>query len=272
MLVRGGKGTGRFHAAVIVVLLRASALAIVGCGGGSESGEPVLRRRLGQGAAKLEHARSFSASILFQAETEDEPPEPGEGPCVNVYMDRRRPPLRMEILSFDTGCSGGAEGEDVIVVGDRVRSGSDPGHYGQAKVSPQLIGRLPSEFTKFRKLLAAASDIHEGEPAAYSTPDGDFEEGPTIEFSAPASSFSSVGGAGSTTVAFNALLDRQGFLRELVATVGEESPGVVLTQTYEEIDRPQKILPPDRKEVSGLVRRIRSRKDLEALIESPTGL
>jgi hypothetical protein len=256
---------------VAAMMLLPVAVAIAGCGDGSDSGEAGLRARLEEGAAKLEHARSFSASILFQAETEDEPLEPGEGPCVNIYLDRRKPPLRAEILSFDSSCSGGQLGADVIIVGDRVWSGDESGRYGVAKVAPRLIDRLPGEFTKFKKLLAAASHIHEGEAGAYSTATGDFRSGPTIEFTAPASSFSTVGGSGSTEVKFSAVLDRQGYLRELVATVGEEGPSVILTQTYEEIDRPQKITPPDPKEVSGPVTRISSRKDLEALIESPRG-
>jgi hypothetical protein len=257
---------------IAVALLVAIAAALAGgCGGnGSGASEDALRARLETGVAKLARARSLRASTLYQVETEESPAEPGQGPCVNIAVDRREGPLRIELLSFDQSCAGGGEAQDVIIVGSRAWvSNNQPERWAPAKLAAGLPKQLTDERGKFKRLLAAASDIQRGGTGAYSTPSGDFEEGPEIDFTAPASSFSQVPGTESTDVDFRALLDRQGYLRELVASVGEGEEGVTVTQTYEEIGQPQGIAAPDRDEVVGPVAQIRSRRDLENLLGSP---
>lgn len=254
--------------APVVAILAAVASS---CGSGdSKSSEAPLRARLERGVAKLARAPSVRASILYQVETEDTPAKPGEGPCVNIAVDRRKGPLRVELLSFDHSCEGGSAAQDVVVVGGRAWVANNrPDRWAPAKIAPGLLKQLTDERDKFKRLLAAASDIRRVGTGAYSTPAGDFDEGPRIAFSAPASSFSRVSDTESTGVDCRALLDRQGYLRELVVTVGDDKQRVIVTQTYEKIGEPQGIVIPNRDEVFGPVTRIHSRKDLEALLQSP---
>ena len=65
-------------------------------------------------------------------------------------------------------------------------------------------------------------------------------------------------------VQFEALVDRRGYLRELVVHGDEDGAGANVTAKYEDIDEPTGIEPPSPSEVQGPASPIENRGQLDA--------
>jgi hypothetical protein len=126
---------------------------------------------------------------------------------------------------------------------------------------------LSSEDTDFAQLMEAAEDI------SVDPEGGGVEEGkagkfvavPKYFFEAPASAFSGSEDLGDLKVEFEATVDRQGYLRELVVHGDEGGVGATVTAEYEDFDQDMGITPPDPSEVTGPVSPIKTRGQLDAL-------
>jgi hypothetical protein len=220
---------------------------VAGCGGGGAGGESeaTARKKLEAGATKVTGAKSLRLSLGFEAEEEGESREIG---CLNLAVDTAKPE-KVDLLFFDQSCEGGAEAHELIAIGRKAWGSTGPGSWRAAKITPALLHELSSEQTDFSKLMTNAENI-EATPEGGAVEEGDhFVDVTSYEFEAPASAFPGSDELGDVKVEFEALLDHQGFLRELSVHGDENGFGATVTAKYEDIDEPTGITPPDPSEV-----------------------
>jgi hypothetical protein len=258
---------------ILGLLLAGLAAFAAGCGGGggSDSSETALRKKLEAGAQKVKTAKSARVSLAFEVETDGE--EPQELGCVNLATETAKPE-RFDLTFFDQNCQGGLEAHELIAVGSKAwASSSGPqgegaGKWEEARITPRLRKELTDEQTDVDQLFSQADKIeeHEGDAAVEEGGESHFVDVPSYTFEAPASAFPGAGeDLGDLNVEFEAVLDRKGYLRELVIHGEEEGTGATVTATYDDIDQDLGVEPPDPKEVHGSVRSIDSKADLDAL-------
>lgn len=108
---------------------------------------------------------------------------------------------------------------------------------------------------EFDELMAAATDLQPvaGVPRTY-------------QFSAPASAFAQTEDVGDVDLDLEATLDREGYLRELVAAFEVDGAQGEIEVTYDQFGRAGPIEPPPRRDVVGPVTRISTEAELEGLI------
>lgn len=264
---------GRIRNGAALVALLVLAAIVAGCGGDSGSSEATLRKKLEGGAAKLEDARSFEASIGFEIEEDGE--EPQEIGCLDLSLEGGKPE-KIDLLFFDLNCSGGSEAHEVIAVGRRAWGavGQDGEHWQEATISPAVLHEVGNEQTELAKLFRQAEQLeaHPDGGAVEEGSKGQFVEVTSYTFEAPASAFPDSSGddIDDTQVEFEALLDRRGFLRELILHGDEEGTGATVTEKYERIDQDLEITPPHPSLVHGPRTTIRSRQDFEELFGLPS--
>jgi hypothetical protein len=236
------------------------ALLVAGCGGGGGGGggggdpesESASRKKLENAATKIEVARSMRLSLLFEAE-EDGDSEPLA--CLDLALDTSKPE-RVDLVFYEGSCGGGTRASELIAIGHRAYGSTGPGTWRQAKITPQLLHELSEEQTHFGELTKAAEDIEV-------VPDGQSDE--RYSFEAPASAFPGSSELGDLKVEFEAVIDRQGYLRELVIHGDEDGAGATVQVNYQGVDQPQSIEAPSPDEVHGPVTPIETRDQLDAL-------
>jgi hypothetical protein len=241
------------------------AAAVAGCGGGGSGGsEAAARKKLEAGGAQLTAAESFEVSLLVEIEEEGESMEAG---CVDLGVDGGKPES-VYLRYFDQNCSGGSEGRELIAIGHRAWASSEPGRFTAAKITPKVARELSDEqTTELQGLFEAAEDVQsEPKGGAVEESPGEFVDVTKYSFKAPASAFPDSEDVGETSIEFEALLDRDGFLRELVLHGEEDAAGVTVTEKYDEINADLEIHPPRPSEVHGAVQTISSKSDLESLV------
>jgi hypothetical protein len=236
-------------------LLAALALAVAGCGGGGDPGgetESAARKKLEAAAAKISNAKSMRLSLQFETE-EDGDPQPLT--CLELAVDTRKPE-RVDLSFYETSCANGTETNELIAIGHRAWGSTGPASWREAKITPKLLRELGDEQTHFDRLMAAAEDIQ-------TEPDG--QRDARYSFKAPASAFPGSEELGDLTVEFDAAIDPQGYLRELVVHGEEDGAGATVTVHYEGVNQKQTIEPPNPNEVKGPVTPIETRDQLDAL-------
>jgi hypothetical protein len=264
------KGTRHGRRSLVAVLaLAVLGLLAAGCGGGDSGGESesAARKKLEAGATKISGADSMRLSLGFEAEEDGETEPLG---CLDLAVDTAKPES-IDLLFFDKSCEGGTEAHEMIAVGRRAWGSTGPGSWREAKITPALLHEISDEQTDFSQLMAAAEDI-EATPEGGSVEEGGgkFVDVTSYSFEAPASAFPGADpDLGDLKVEFEATLDRQGYLRELIVHGDEDGAGATVTAKYEDIDEPQHIEPPSPKEVQGPVTPIRTRDELDALFGLP---
>jgi hypothetical protein len=251
---------------VLVGLAGAAVLAVLasGCGGGSGPSESQIRERLEAGVAKVGAAPSLEATADYELERGDgSGREPVE--CLVARVERG-PPTKLDLAAFDGGCEGGDEGHEVIAIRNRAWTAIGSGEFAPATVDPSVPTGFVNEEARFKRLLAAAEGFEEADAeGSFVEPDGESVKGPKYRFTAPASSLYD-GAEASETGEFEAVLDQDGYLRELHAIVAGKGAKAIVTQRYSGIGQPQRISPPPREQVSGPVTRIENRKEFEAML------
>jgi hypothetical protein len=260
----------------IAALLLAAGLGALaaGCGGGGgtqDSSETAIRKKLEAGAQKVKTAKSARVSLGFELEDEGEPQSLG---CVDLASETGKPE-RFELVFFNVGCEGGTEAHSLIAVGGNAWSQNSPEEetWTPAKISKRLRDELADEQTDVDALFVQAENITEHPEGAgiESGKTGKFTDVPSYTFEAPASAFPAAGeDVGDVTVEFEAVLDPQGVLRELVIKGGEGDTNVTVTATYEDVGEDLGVKPPDPGEVHGPVQRIDSKADLDQLFGVPS--
>jgi hypothetical protein len=248
-----------------IALLAAAALGgVAGCGGGSGGeSESASKKKLEAAAAKIQSAMSLRMSLGFASEEEGESQELG---CLDLSIETGKPE-KVDLAFFDVGCSGGTEVHELIAVGHRAWGTEDLETWRPAKITPALLHELSNEDTDFGKLMESAEDITV-DPEGGGVEEGDkgkFVAVPKYYFEAPASAFSGSEDLGDLKVEFEATVDRQGYLRELVVHGDEDGVGATVTAEYEDIDQDLGITAPDPSEVKGPVSPIKTRGQLDAL-------
>ncbi|MFT3863920.1 MAG: hypothetical protein QM729_06580 [Solirubrobacterales bacterium] len=254
----------------IVLAFGLLAAIAAGCGGGSESSETTLRKKLEAAAQKIKTATSARMSLGFEAQVEGEEQHLG---CLYLATETEKPE-RFELTFFNFSCEGGTEAHQLIAVGDKAWASAPPEEesWTPATITARLRKELAAEQTDVDQLFVAAENIEEiAEGRAIEGKAGKFVNVPAYTFEAPASAFPGAGDdLGEVDVDFEAVLDRKGYLRELVIHGEEEETTVTVTATYEDIDRPLGISPPDSGEVHGSVQRIDSKAALDELFGLPS--
>jgi hypothetical protein len=254
MARRGTPQGGRRAAAL--GLLAMFALVVAGCGGGGGGSDPeaesASRKKLESAAAKIEDAKSMRLSLLFEAE-EDGDAQPLA--CLELSADTRKPE-RVDLLFFEETCANGTQSSELIAIGRRAFGATGSGSWREAKITPQLLKELGSEQSDFGELTEAAEDITV-------EPDGQADE--RYSFEAPASAFPGSSDLGDLQVEFEAVIDRQGYLSELVIHGDEDGAGATVTVHYNDVNEPQQIEAPSQNEVHGPVSPIETRDQLDAL-------
>jgi hypothetical protein len=236
-------------------LLAAFALTVAGCGGGGDSGdesESATRKKLEAGAAKISNAKSMRLSLGFEAEEDGETEPLG---CLDLAVNTRKPE-RVDLSFYETSCANGTETNELIAIGHRAWGSTGPASWREAKITPKLLRELGDEQTDFGQLMAAAEDIE-------TEPDG--QRDGRYSFKAPASSFPGSEELGDLTVEFDAAVDPQGYLRELIVHGEEDGAGATVTVHYEGVNQKQTIEAPNPNEVQGPVTPIETRDQLDAL-------
>jgi hypothetical protein len=255
---RGKKGTPRpKRRAAALGVLATLALVVAGCGGGGGGGgdsesEAAARKKLEAAAAKIENAQSMRLSLLFEAE------EGGDSTplaCLDLAVDTRKPES-VDLTFYESSCANGTETSELIAIGRRAWGQTGPDSWREAKITPELLKELADEQSDFGELTAAAENIEV-------KPDGQSDE--RYSFEAPASAFPSSSELGDLKVEFEAVIDRQGYLRELVIHGDEDGAGATVTVSYDSVNEPQSIEPPSPNEVQGPVSPIKTRDQLDAL-------
>jgi hypothetical protein len=250
---RGTPREGRRAAAL--GLLATLAVLVAGCGGGgggdSES-EAAARKKLENAATKIENAKSMQLSLLFEAE-EDGDAEPLA--CLELAVDTGEPES-VDLVFYEESCANGTQSSELIAIGRRAWGSTGPASWREAKITPELLRELADEQSDFGELTAAAENIEV-------VPDGQSDE--RYSFEAPASAFPGSSELGDLKVEFEAVIDRQGYLRELVIHGDEDGAGATVTVHYDSVDEPQSIEPPSPNEVQGPVSPIETRDQLDAL-------
>jgi hypothetical protein len=197
---------------------------------------------------------------------------------VNLATETRKPE-RFDLVFFDQNCEGGLEAHELIAVGTKAwASSSGPegegaGEWQEAKITKRLRQELADEQTDVDQLFVAARDISEDPEGAAVEEGGEsnFVDVPAYSFTAPASAFPGAGeDLGDLEVEFEAVLDRKGYLRELVIHGEEDGTGATVTAKYEDIGKNLGVTPPDPGEVHGPVRSIDSKADLDTLFGVPS--
>jgi hypothetical protein len=261
--------TGARGAAAVLALAVVAAL-VAGCGGGANSDEAALRKKLEAGATKIKTAKSARVTLGFEFDSEGEEQPLG---CVDLASETGKPE-RFELTFFNVSCEGGTESHQLVSVGDKAWASSSPGKetWTPARITKRLRKELADEQTDVDQLFVAAEGIEE-------IPDGGavevnrtkFVDVPSYTFEAPASAFPGAGkDLGDVTVEFEAVLDKQGYLRELVIHGSEEETSATVTAKYEEIGKDLGVKAPDPSEVKGRVQRIDSKADLDRLFGVPS--
>ena len=249
-----------------LVPLAVLALCAAGCGGGlgSSESESTGRKKLEAGGAKLTQAKSFRVKVPIEAETEGENVEVA---CLNLAIDNHTKPERVDMLIFGQSCLGGPEAHELIAVGHHAWASSGSGSWTAATITPAALNELDDEQTDLKGLFAAAENIKsEPEEGAVEEGEGHFVDVPKYTFEAPASAFPGTDNdLGDVQIEFEAVLDRKGFLRELVVHGEEEGTGATVTDKYEDVNGNLGIAPPDPSEVHGPKAEIRSKADLAEL-------
>jgi hypothetical protein len=242
-------------------------LVAAGCGGGGDSGgesEAALRRKLEAGGTKLTEARSFRVEVPIEAETDGESEEVA---CLDLAIDNHTKPERVDLVLFDQNCSGGTEAHEMIAVGRRAWISSEPGLWTAATITPEALDEIDDEQTDLKGLFAAAENLRsDPQGGAVEEGDGKFVDVPSYTFEGPASAFPGTDQAlGDVQIDFAAVLDRKGFLRELVVHGEEDGTGATVADRYTDVNRDLEIAPPDPSEVKGPKGEIRSQADLDEL-------
>lgn len=251
------KGTPQGRRPLVALLAMAAfALVVSGCGGsggGSDSeSESAARKRLENAATKIENAKSMKLSLLFEAE-EDGDAQPLA--CLELAADTREPES-VDLTFYESSCANGTETSELIAIGRRAWGQTGPGSWREAKITPELLKELGDEQSDFGELTDAAENIEV-------EPDGQSDE--RYSFEAPASAFPGSSELGDLKVEFEAVIDRQGYLRELVIHGDEDGAGATVTVHYDGVDEPRSIEPPSPSEVHGPVSPIKTRDQLDAL-------
>ena len=118
-----------------------------------------------------------------------------------------------------------------------------------------------------QQLFEAAEDIRQvPRDTAIEETAGGGEASAEYQFTAPSSAFPDAEDLGGVDVDFEATVDGKGFLTQLVLHGENDGAGATVTETYEGINSDLGITPPDPSEVSGPVRPIYSREELEELV------
>jgi hypothetical protein len=249
---------------VVLALVAAIGLVAAGCGGGSGGeSEAASKRKLEAAAAKIKGAKSLRMSLGFASEEDGETEELG---CLDLSIDTGKPE-KVDLAFFDVGCSGGTEVHELIAIGHKAWGTDSLESWRAAKITPALMRELSSEDTDFAQLMEAAEDISvdpEG-GGVEEGKEGKFVAVPKYFFEAPASAFSGSEDLGDLKVEFEATVDRQGYLRELVVHGDEDGVGATVTAEYEDFNQDMGITPPDPSEVTGPVSPIKTRGQLDAL-------
>jgi hypothetical protein len=258
-------GTPQAKRLAALASIAAIALIAAGCGGGSGSSESeaAARKKLEAGATKLSGARSFAASVRFELEEDGVPEELG---CLTLSFDRGKPE-RFAVSYLDENCSGGSEGHEVIGIGARAWVATGSGSWTAATIAPELRKELDEEQTdNLGPLMRAAEDIEADlEGGAVEEAGGRFVDVTSYSFKAPASAFSD-SEADDGQVEIEALVDKRGYLREVVVHGEDEGSGATVTDKFDAIEEDQGIVPPDPSEVHGATKLIHSSDELDALI------
>lgn len=251
---------------LLAALVGAALLAVLasGCGGGSGPSESQIRERLEAGVAEVGAAPSLEATANYEVERSGgSGPEPVE--CLVARVERG-PPTKLDLAAFDSGCESGAKGHEVIAIRNRVWTSIGSGEFAPATVDPSVPTGFVNEEARFKRLLAAAEGFEEADgEGTVVEPDGEWVKAPKYLFTAPASSFYDSAEA-TDTARFEAVLDRDGYLRELHAFVAAKGATAIVTQRYSGIGEPQRIVAPPRDQVSGPVTRIENREEFEAML------
>jgi hypothetical protein len=260
------KGTpqGRRWPAALVALA-VLALCAAGCGGGSGSSESesAARKKLEAAPAKLAQAKSFRVEVPIETEADGENVEVA---CLDLAVDNHTKLERVDMLIFGQSCAGGSDAHELIAIGHQAWASSGPGSWTAATITPAALNELDDEQVDLKSLFAAAEDIaSEPEGGAVEEGEGHFVDVPKYTFEAPASAFPGTDELGDAQIEFEAVLDRKGFLRELVVHGGEDGTGATVTDKYEDVNQDLGIAPPDPSEVQGPMTEIRSKADLAEL-------
>jgi hypothetical protein len=267
-----GTREGRRWTAALVSVA-ALALVAAGCGGDGDSGgrsEAAARKKLEAGAAKLTDAKSFRVQVPIEAETDGETEEVA---CLNLALDNHTKPERVDLLFFGQSCLGGAEAHELIAIGREAWATSGQGSWTAATITPFALDEIDQEQTDLKGLFAAAENIDtDAEGGAVEEGEGNYVDVPRYTFEAPASAFPGTDEElGDVQIEFEAVLDRKGFLRELVVHGEEDGTGATVTDKYEDVNQDLDIAPPDPSEVKGPKAAIRSEADLDRLFGGSSG-
>jgi hypothetical protein len=200
-------------------------------------------------------------SKLIEGEESGEDPE--ELGCVRLGADNRKP-VSIDMRIYDVNCSGGSEGAELIAIGQRAWASTGSGAWTAAKLTKELNAE---QTTDLQGLFEAAEDVKEvsAETSVEERAAGG-EAKAEFSFKAPASAFPGSEALGESGVDFEATIDGNGYLTQLVLHGEAEGAAATATETYERIDKPLGISPPAKSEVHGTVQRLDSKAELESLL------
>jgi hypothetical protein len=179
--------------------------------------------------------------------------ETDEVACLDLALDNHTKPEPVDLLFFGQSCLGGTEAHELIAIGREAWASSGQGSWMAATITPSALDEIDQEQTDLEGLFAAV-DV------------------PKYTFEAPASAFPGADEElGDVQIEFEAVLDRKGFLRELVVHGEEDGTGATVTDKYLDVNQDLDIAPPDPSEVKGPKTAIRSEADLDQLFGGSSG-
>jgi hypothetical protein len=264
--------------ATLLALALAAAVALAallaGCGGGGGGGggtsespaaEAALVKKFEAGATKYRRAQGVRVSLDIHAEVDGDERSLG---CLTV-ADQHSKPERFDLRFSETGCTGKPEHE-LRAIGREAWVTREPHGWQPARITEAMIRQAQTERTEVAPVLAGAEEIEE-DPES-----GSVEEGgktvtvPSYKFKTPASAIPGAApDVAGVTIEAEAVLDRQGYLRELNLHGSSEGSTVDDTSTFELIEGNLGIEPPPASKVSGPTEQIETPEDLQAIFDYP---